>query len=86
MKTTRKVFNFEIYLRSPIHGQSGWEIKFVNVWGYNESEAREILKTYYPRFDKILTYHGEVTPTDEDLIEVAFRTVPLSEIKQPSFI
>ena len=85
----KKVFNFEVYLKSPVSGQSGWELHFVNVYANNETEARQQLK-FYPRFDKVLQYNGEVTPTKTDINGWEggnlFRRVPLTEVKQPSFI
>ncbi len=84
----KKVFSFEAYLKSP-QGQSNWEIHHINVFAKNETQARMILK-FYPKFDRIIHYKGELTPTEMDIQmytndKILFRRVPLNEIEIPTF-
>lgn len=47
-------FNFEIYVKNPETGESGWDIEHVNAFGVTKADAIEHLRSY-PNYDCVIT-------------------------------
>jgi hypothetical protein len=62
--TPKKAFNFEIYTENPETGETGWEIKFIDVFAFDIKEARMLL-TKVPNYDCVILFNHCVNISDE---------------------
>jgi hypothetical protein len=61
-----KTYNFEIYTKCPLTGQTGWEIKCISVFADSKADAKSKL-TDYPLFDVIILFNYERDMNETDV-------------------
>ena len=63
------LFNFEVYMKHPVTGEEGWEIKFVSVLAETKDAAKDILKTVSD-FDCVILFNRSYRPDAHDSIMI----------------